>query len=581
MEAETADLVVVGSGVYGLGATKAYLDLNPSAKVVILDSASTIGGVWAKERIYPGLRLNNLLGTYEFSDFPMDEEAFGVKKGEFVPGEATHRYIQAYAEEFGLYSLVRFNTRVDTVQRAEDEKGWFVTCNGPRKGSSSVIFARKLILATGMYSEPDMPGFKDADSFEAPLFHTKELAAHRELIKTANRIAVVGASKSGYDAAYLAASSGAEVDWIIRSSGRGASWIAPPFVTPLKRWLEGLANTRFLTWFNPCIWGDADGYGYIRRFLHGTVVGRWLVDTFWTILGNDVLGLNAYHTHPETQKLKPWSDAFWASASFSILNYPTNVFDYVSNGKIKVHVSDISHLSPRTVHLMNGDSIETDGLVVASGWKGAPSIRFLPEGIDKELGLPREAVEPDEIAAKADEEILNRFPRLRRRPVIDNRYKHGIREVSNPESTTPTTTTTRFRLHRCLVPPAFLHDRSIAFAGMMTNFSTVINAHIQGLWLAAYLSGKLPLETPSAEYQARIERGAALHGQFGKWRYPFGSKTQPDFIFDAVPYFDLLLGDLELPTHRKSGVLAEWFEPYGPADYKGLTTEWKRKHGIE
>lgn len=564
-----------------MAATKAYLDLNPSAHVVVLDSASSVGGVWAQERLYPGLLLNNLFGTYEFSDFPMDEADYDVQQGKPVPGEVIHRYIRAYAEEFGLYSLIRFNTKVQTIEKT-DEKGWLVTSirsSEGDNGSISQIHTRKLILATGLFSDPNMPVLQGADNFGAPLFHIKDLAVQKDMVRDANRVTVLSASKSGYDAAYMAASSGVEVDWIIRSSGKGAAWMTPPFVTPLKRRLEKLVTTRFLTWLNPCIWGDADGYGSIRHLLHGTSVGRWLVDTFYTIIGWDVLRLNAYEKHPITQKLKPWSDSFWASASFSILNYPTDFFDHVRNGNIRVHISNISHLSPRTVHLTNGESINTDGLIAATGWRDSPSIRFLPEGIDRQLGLPYQSTESDKLAAEADEFILNRFPRLRRRPVVDTRYKEN-NEVRSKESTIEATTYP-FRLYRSMVPPAFLHDRSIGFAGMLSNFSSVTCAQTQALWLAAYLSGKLPLEPPSAESQARVEWEATVAGQFGKWRYPFGSSTHPDFIFDFLPYVDWLLGDLGLRVHRKSSIWAEWFEPYGPEDYRGLVDEWKQKHGIE
>jgi hypothetical protein len=86
--------------------------------------------------------------------------------------------------------------------------------------------------------------------------------------------------------------------------------MAPPYVTPLKKWLEKLVHTRFLTWLSPCVWGDTDGYGPIRRFFHSTVIGRFIVDSFWSILGGDVLRLNQYDAHPDTAKLKPWIDPF-------------------------------------------------------------------------------------------------------------------------------------------------------------------------------------------------------------------------------------------------------------------------------
>lgn len=51
----------------------------------------------------------------------------------------------------------------------------------------------------------------------------------------------------------------------------------------------------------------------------------------------------------------------------------------------------------------------------------------------------------------------------------------------------------------------------------------------------------------------------------------------PDFVFDSLPYFDMLLTDLGLKCHRKQGAVAEIFSPYGPADYKGLVGEWMAK----
>jgi hypothetical protein len=47
-----------------------------------LGKSRHIRGVWVVERLYPGLKTNNLVGTYEFGDFPMTEALFGVKSGQ-------------------------------------------------------------------------------------------------------------------------------------------------------------------------------------------------------------------------------------------------------------------------------------------------------------------------------------------------------------------------------------------------------------------------------------------------------------------------------------------------------------------
>lgn len=77
------DVLVVGAGMHGLYAAHTFLLINPSLTVLIVDNNSSVGGVWAKEQLYPDLRANNLQGYYEFSDVPMLEaclEGLGVRK---------------------------------------------------------------------------------------------------------------------------------------------------------------------------------------------------------------------------------------------------------------------------------------------------------------------------------------------------------------------------------------------------------------------------------------------------------------------------------------------------------------------
>ena len=66
----------------GLAAAKTHRQLRPDASIAVIEANTDAGGVWASDRLYPGLRTNNLVGTYEYPDFPMDPAAFGVRRGE-------------------------------------------------------------------------------------------------------------------------------------------------------------------------------------------------------------------------------------------------------------------------------------------------------------------------------------------------------------------------------------------------------------------------------------------------------------------------------------------------------------------
>jgi cation diffusion facilitator CzcD-associated flavoprotein CzcO len=72
-------VLILHPGIYGLAVCKTYLEVNPQARVLVLDAGATLGGTWAKERIYEELFSNNIAGMLEFSDFEMSEERFGVK----------------------------------------------------------------------------------------------------------------------------------------------------------------------------------------------------------------------------------------------------------------------------------------------------------------------------------------------------------------------------------------------------------------------------------------------------------------------------------------------------------------------
>ncbi|KAK8066149.1 hypothetical protein PG997_012896 [Apiospora hydei] len=594
---EEYDCVVIGAGWYGLAAAKQYHCTEPEASLLIYDSQETLGGTWADERLYPGLKTNNLLGTFEYPDFPMDTATFGVEPGQHIPALVVNKYLRAYAEEFGIANHIHLQTKVRSAEHYDETGGWTLSVEGPDGGNTSVK-ARKLIIATGLTSDPFLPHFEGQESYGGKIFHGKYFKQNSETLHTAKNVTVFGGTKFGWDAVYAYATAGVSVDWVIRSSGHGPCWVAPPYVTPLKKWIEKLANTRFLTWFSPCIWGWADGYNPIRRLLHGTFVGRIIVDAFWKILGNDALTLMKFDSHPETAKLKPWTEAMFTGASFSILNYETDFLDLVRSGKVRVHISDITKLGPGKVHLSDATVLDSDVLLANTGWKHVPALKFLPEEIEKDLGLPHTPTEnglEEDLAnqqllvKKADEEIFAQFPRLRKQPVW-NRFYVPLTDqkgIDSDDAVTPCTPLTPYMLHHFVVPPSarFLRNRDVAFAGIVSNFSNAITAHLQGLWISAYFAGSLA-QDPAAACAGNtgeleeLRYKTVLYNQFGRWRYPtdWGSKN-PNFIFDAVPYLDLLLRDLGLPVHRKNGFLAEWTDPYGPEDYRGVNEEWQTKYG--
>ncbi|GLB06363.1 hypothetical protein AtubIFM57258_001666 [Aspergillus tubingensis] len=557
---EQHEVIVVGAGLAGLAAAKTYLELAPETDLVMLEARSAVGGVWA-ENSYEGLHTNNLYGTYEFSSFSLDPTKYDVQPEAPIPGYALKQYFSDFIDHFDLRRRTRFHTCVHTVEKAD---GFWAL------HTDSVLYkCSKLIMSPGLFSTPNEFSIPGQQSFERPIMNHSQLGTTGALLANdpaVKSVTVIGASKYGYDAVYLMASHGKRVEWIIRESGGGAVWMALPWLWfgPWRLKLEGLTTTRFITWFSPCIWGNCDGFGWVRGLLHGTALGRWLVRSFWDKLNGDAIEVNGYRREAALKDLEPDGSVFW-TGRLGVLNYPTDIYDYVRSGQVSVKRKDISHLSEGQVNFTDGTELQTDAVIRITGWNLVPSIKYEPEGLEGSLGIPTRNASKDRKAwdrfdRAADEEILDRFPGLRDQPAVKTPYKPGL---------------SPFRLYRGIASPELTAkgDQSIAFLKMLNGPSNAVLVEVQALWTYAYLNNQVPIDRSKVYYQT------ALTSRYGKHRHPCGfASWYPETIFDAIPYLDMLLMDLGINRWRKRSWLREVFEEYTVHDYRGINEEWKQQH---
>lgn len=201
----------------------------------------------------------------------------------------------------------------------------------------------------------------------------------------------------------------------------------------------------------------------------------------------------------------------FVASSFSIYNYETDFYELLRNGTVKVHIADITCLEPNgVVELSNDTEINTDAMICAAGWKWATPIKFLPEGIEAELGIPYVPLpsEPNDLIERADKEILSRWPRLQTPPVQKKNFvplkeqKGTIMNSDHDDNASPHVAPylTPWRLYRFVIPssPSLIRRCDIAFACMMMNFNIPTNAHMQSLWVNAYFLGH-GLSLPNVE----------------------------------------------------------------------------------
>jgi putative flavoprotein involved in K+ transport len=105
-------------------------------------------------------------------------------------------YLEQYAARFGL--APRFGTELRALTRNDD--GWNLTT------SQGELQARRVVLATGAYSVPWVPGWVGQDTFRPPLRHASEYRSSG--CYAGSRVLVVGSGNSGTEIAVDLASSG-------------------------------------------------------------------------------------------------------------------------------------------------------------------------------------------------------------------------------------------------------------------------------------------------------------------------------------------------------------------------------------
>ena len=582
------DVVVVGAGLQGLGAARIFLQLEPELRLLIVDSNMSVGGVWAKENLYTGLNSNNLRGTFEYTDFPMND-ALGVRNEEHIPGEVIHEYFCRYAEKHHLTRRIEFGQKVMVAEKTQ--VGWRLELETARSKGQNIgaptaqrtITCSKLVVTAGLTSSPIPINISGSEKFTAPIVNFGDYAREASRIyddSSMKQVTVLGGGKSAYDIVYLMATHGKRVTWVVRSSGHGPTYVAPAhiYIGPLRCWLEKLTTTRPLTWLSPCVWGDADGFGFVRNLLHGTSWGRRFVDTFWAKIESDTLEQSGVLKSEATKNLIPDQSLFWYGGNLGILNYPKDIYEFVRDGQVEVIRKDIkSFEADNTIRFDDGTSVQTDAFVASLGWNWRPSIDFRPKEMHAELGLPSTEYTKtqqemwDKLDARADFEILRRFPKLATAPIrmdqesLAEQGNGALRQASTP-----------WRLWRGMAPPS-MPNRDLVFLGVVASLQKAVKSEISSLWAYAYMMGKLgPVKSVSKPpKQLRLEQtvadekgiaikqlgtvddimyDTALLQRWGKWKTPYGyGARHPDAVFEGIPYLYMLLQHLRLSSWRKGG----------------------------
>ena len=182
-------VAVIGAGAAGLAAAK-YL-LARGVEVVVYELGSCIGGLWVYDNdngiapAYASLHLNSEAKVTEYKDFPFPAD------GPLYPDHAeVRRYLESYAERFGISPRIRFRSKV--VDVAKQGERWQVQL---ADGSTSAFDA--VVVASGHQGAPTHPEWRERFTGEYLHSHTYRVPEPFR----GKRVLVVGMGNSAVDIA--------------------------------------------------------------------------------------------------------------------------------------------------------------------------------------------------------------------------------------------------------------------------------------------------------------------------------------------------------------------------------------------
>ncbi|GAB4841284.1 Probable indole-3-pyruvate monooxygenase YUCCA5 [Ancistrocladus abbreviatus] len=316
--------VIIGAGPSGLAVGACLRE--QGVPFLVFERADCIASLWQK-RTYDRLKLHlpKQFCQLPILPFPKDYPEYPTKK-QFID------YLESYAKHFDIKP--NFNECVQSAKYDETFGLWSVkTVSANGAVTSEVEYACPwLVVATGENAERVVPDIDGLDVFNGKVMHVSEYKSGE--VFRGKRVLVVGCGNSGMEVCLDLCNNNAVPSMVCRSS-----------VHVLPRDIFGKSTFELAV--------------FLMKWLPLWLVDKLMLILAWLILGNiEKYGLKRPSMGPlelkNTRGKTPVLDI--------------GALSKIRSGDIKV-VPGIKRFSSESVELINGEKLEIDSVVLATGYR--------------------------------------------------------------------------------------------------------------------------------------------------------------------------------------------------------------------
>jgi dimethylaniline monooxygenase (N-oxide forming) len=357
MVADSKKVIVIGAGGAGLAALHAMHQARFDA--VAFEKNSELGGVWATT-LYPSLTIHSKSFNYRFHDFPAV-----ASNGPSATREEIRAYFADFARKKGIEGKIVYHRRIDRIVHRPrlDARRCLVFSTDLRTGETSEDACDVVVCATGFSNagRPHVPTLEGNATSNVQVLHSSDLTPELfdDIVAHRRKIVILGAGKSAH-----------EILWLFRQTDRvpDLTWVYAKSLWSLK--YEMLYSSSPIPW--NVIW-------YLYYIALSTLRRRIGFGALMKVL-QAPLRWSGLLVNP----LEPDSDVC-VNRSAIMKEEQLTFLRTVRSVK-----TEVVGLGERTIRLANGETIEADYLVCATGY-------------DRSIDIPKVEVEAPDGTRKPEE----------------------------------------------------------------------------------------------------------------------------------------------------------------------------------